>query len=66
MTLGQVIPQAAEADMDAYAADKARIFAAGTTCVLNRDDPRVMRMASPLARCLSVIGMPISGSSFIL
>ncbi len=36
-------------DMDAYAADKARIFGAQTIRLLNRDDPRVMRMASPLA-----------------
>jgi UDP-N-acetylmuramoylalanine--D-glutamate ligase len=36
-------------DMDAYAADKARIFGAGTIRVLNRDDPSVMQMASPLA-----------------
>jgi len=33
--------------MDAYAADKARIFGAGTVRVLNRDDARVMRMAAP-------------------
>ena len=36
-------------DMDAYAADKARIFGANTIHVLNRDDARVMHMASPLA-----------------
>ena len=35
-------------DMDAYAADKARIFGAQTVRVLNRDDARVMQMASPL------------------
>lgn len=33
--------------MDAYAADKARIFGADTIRVLNRDDARVMRMAAP-------------------
>ncbi|AWL04553.1 UDP-N-acetylmuramoyl-L-alanine--D-glutamate ligase [Massilia oculi] len=32
--------------MDAYAADKARIFGAGTVRVLNRDDARVMRMTA--------------------
>lgn len=32
--------------MDAYAADKARIFGADTVRVLNRDDARVMRMAA--------------------
>ena len=31
--------------MEAYAADKARIFGADTVCVLNRDDPIVMAMA---------------------
>lgn len=35
-------------DMDAYAADKARIFGAQTMRILNRDDARVMQMASPL------------------
>jgi len=34
-------------DMQAYAADKAKIFGAGTVRVLNRDDPWVMRMSSP-------------------
>jgi UDP-N-acetylmuramoylalanine--D-glutamate ligase len=34
-------------DMQAYAADKAKIFGAGTVRVLNRDDAWVMRMASP-------------------
>ncbi|MFD2367622.1 UDP-N-acetylmuramoyl-L-alanine--D-glutamate ligase [Pseudoduganella sp. GCM10020061] len=33
-------------DMDAYAADKARIFGADTVRVLNRDDAVVMRMGS--------------------
>jgi UDP-N-acetylmuramoylalanine--D-glutamate ligase len=36
-------------DMDAYAADKARIFGTHTIRLLNRDDARVMQMASPLA-----------------
>jgi len=36
-------------DMEAYAADKAKIFGAHTVRVLNRDDARVMHMASPLA-----------------
>jgi UDP-N-acetylmuramoylalanine--D-glutamate ligase len=36
-------------DMDSYAADKARIFGAGTVRVLNRDDERSLRMGSPLA-----------------
>ncbi|HVK95478.1 MAG TPA: UDP-N-acetylmuramoyl-L-alanine--D-glutamate ligase [Noviherbaspirillum sp.] len=35
-------------NMDAYAADKARIFGSNTVRVLNRDDPRVMQMAAPL------------------
>jgi UDP-N-acetylmuramoylalanine--D-glutamate ligase len=40
-------------DMAAYAADKARIFGANTIHVLNRDDARVMQMASPLAPLVS-------------
>jgi len=40
-------------DMDSYAADKARIFGAHTIRLLNRDDARVMQMASPLATCIS-------------
>ncbi len=40
-------------DMDAYAAAKERIFGANTTRVLNRDDARVMQMASPLAHVVS-------------
>ena len=40
-------------DMDAYAAAKERIFGANTVRVLNRDDARVMRMASPLAQVVS-------------
>jgi UDP-N-acetylmuramoylalanine--D-glutamate ligase len=39
--------------MDAYAADKARIFGANTIRVLNRDDAHVMKMASPAAPCIS-------------
>ena len=35
-------------DMDAYAADKARIFGAHTVRVLNRDDARTMQMAHAL------------------
>ncbi len=40
-------------DMDAYAAAKQRIFGASTVRVLNRDDARVMQMASPLATVVS-------------
>lgn len=40
-------------DMDAYAAAKERIFGANTVRVLNRDDARVMQMASPLATAVS-------------
>jgi UDP-N-acetylmuramoylalanine--D-glutamate ligase len=40
-------------DMEAYAADKARIFGAHTTHVLNRDDARVMQIASSLAPMIS-------------
>jgi UDP-N-acetylmuramoylalanine--D-glutamate ligase len=40
-------------DMDAYAADKARIFGAHTIRILNRDDARVMQMASPLASSIT-------------
>ena len=40
-------------DIDAYAADKARIFGANTIRVLNRDDARVMQMAAPLASNVS-------------
>jgi UDP-N-acetylmuramoylalanine--D-glutamate ligase len=36
-------------DMAAYAADKARIFGADTVRVLNRDDPAVMALATPMA-----------------
>ncbi|MEC4719176.1 UDP-N-acetylmuramoyl-L-alanine--D-glutamate ligase [Noviherbaspirillum sp. CPCC 100848] len=43
-------------DMDAYAADKARIFGAegaNTIRVLNRDDARVMQMAAPTGTNIS-------------
>lgn len=40
-------------DMEAYAADKARIFGNGTVRVLNRDDAIVMQMASPLAKVVT-------------
>jgi UDP-N-acetylmuramoylalanine--D-glutamate ligase len=40
-------------DMDAYAADKARIFGAHTIRVLNRDDATVMQMASPQASSMT-------------
>ena len=40
-------------DMASYAADKARIFGAGTVRILNRDDPLVMKMAAPGAPLLS-------------
>ena len=40
-------------DMESYAADKARIFGANTIHVLNRQDARVMHMASPLAPMIS-------------
>ncbi len=43
-------------DMDAYAADKARIFGVGSTHtirLLNRDDARVMQMAAPMATNIS-------------
>jgi UDP-N-acetylmuramoylalanine--D-glutamate ligase len=40
-------------DMDAYAADKARIFGAQTIRLLNRDDAGVMRMGAPLAPVLT-------------
>ncbi len=40
-------------DMDAYAADKARIFGATTIRLLNRDDPYVMQMKAPMASIVS-------------
>jgi len=40
-------------DINAYAADKARIFGTNTIRVLNRDDVRVMQMTAPLASNIS-------------
>lgn len=40
-------------DMDAYAVAKEKIFGANTIRVLNRNDARVMQMASPLAPMVS-------------
>jgi len=40
-------------DMASYAADKAKIFGAGTVRILNRDDPLVMAMAAPGAPLLN-------------
>lgn len=40
-------------NMDAYGAAKEKIFGANTIRVLNRDDDRVMQMASPLAPLVS-------------
>ena len=40
-------------DMAAYAADKARIFGAGTVRVLNRDDAAVMKMDTPMAEVVT-------------
>jgi UDP-N-acetylmuramoylalanine--D-glutamate ligase len=40
-------------DLQTYSADKARIFGAHTVRVLNRDDPVVLHMASPLAPMIS-------------
>jgi UDP-N-acetylmuramoylalanine--D-glutamate ligase len=39
--------------MDAYAADKARIFGPHTVRILNRDDATVMRMAAPGAQVVT-------------
>jgi UDP-N-acetylmuramoylalanine--D-glutamate ligase len=52
-------------DMAAYAADKARIFGADTTRVLNRDDAIVMSMSAPGAAQLTFgIGEPQEAGSF--
>lgn len=52
-------------DMAAYALDKARIFGPHTARVLNRDDPVVMRMASPAAATLTFgTGEPAQAGSF--
>ena len=40
-------------DMQAYAADKERIFGSNTIRVLNRDDALVMQMAMPLTRVIT-------------
>jgi UDP-N-acetylmuramoylalanine--D-glutamate ligase len=51
--------------MDAYAADKARIFGAATVRVLNRDDATVMRMANPVGENVSFgTGEPAEAGSF--
>lgn len=51
--------------MDAYAADKARIFGEHTVRVLNRDDAAVMRMAAPGARVVTFgTGEPDSADGF--
>jgi len=52
-------------DMDAYAADKARIFGTDTVRILNRDDARVMRMAAPDAPAFTFgTGEPVEPNSF--
>ena len=52
-------------DMDAYAADKARIFGLETVRVLNRDDARVMRMAAVDAPAFTFgTGEPVEANSF--
>jgi UDP-N-acetylmuramoylalanine--D-glutamate ligase len=51
--------------MDAYAADKARIFGTDTVRVLNRDDALVMRMAAPDAPAFTFgTGEPLEPDSF--
>lgn len=52
-------------DMESYAAAKERIFGAHTIRILNRDDARVMKMASPLAQTISFgSGEPEEPNSF--
>ena len=52
-------------DMQAYAADKARIFGEHTVRVLNRDDAAVMRMASPTAPAVTFgAGAPEQADDF--
>jgi len=52
-------------DMDAYTADKARIFGEHTVRVLNRDDARVMQMASPSANVVTFgLDVPVQAGSF--
>ena len=50
--------------MDAYAADKARIFGADTIRVLNRDDAHVMRMATDAPVFTFGTGEPQTANSF--
>lgn len=51
--------------MDAYAADKARIFGAATVRVLNRDDALVMRMQAPDAPAFTFgTDAPVAANSF--
>jgi len=51
--------------MDAYAADKARIFGADTVRVLNRDDARVLRMMAVDAPSYTFgTGEPVEANSF--
>jgi len=50
--------------MDAYALDKARIFGADTVRVLNRDDARVMGMASQAPAFTFGTGAPQAANSF--
>ena len=52
-------------DMDAYAADKAKIFGDGTVRVLNRDDALVMQMTKPGAIVSSFgMGEPTKAGDF--
>ena len=52
-------------DMDAYAADKARIFGLETVRVLNRDDAHVMGMAAVDAPAFTFgTGEPVEANSF--
>jgi UDP-N-acetylmuramoylalanine--D-glutamate ligase len=50
--------------MDAYAADKARIFGEHTVRVLNRDDARVMRMATDAPMFTFGTSEPVDANSF--
>ncbi|MEW7849136.1 UDP-N-acetylmuramoyl-L-alanine--D-glutamate ligase [Massilia aurea] len=50
--------------MDAYAADKARIFGPDTVRVLNRDDARVMRMATDAPLFTFGTDEPVDADSF--
>ena len=53
-------------DMDAYKADKARIFGEHTVRVLNRDDDRVMQMASSSSSAAVTFGLdaPMQANCF--